>query len=219
MKILILVLSYKDNGGIYDKFYETQKLTWDSELIEGVQTLYYYGECESNEIIGDKINLNCPEGIHNTQRKMKMSFDMVKNFDFDYLVRTNSSSYVDKKMLYKKLSSSPKEKFVSAVIGNHNGLEYPSGAFFILSRDIFDNIVNTENSLNLDGHFVDDVCLGEFLQNFNYKISEMSRFDVLKNLENEGIPNNYIHYRLRNENREDDINFMKLLHEIKKLKI
>jgi len=42
MKILILVLSLND-GGIYSKFYDTQKKTWDSIEHDNIETYYYFG--------------------------------------------------------------------------------------------------------------------------------------------------------------------------------
>ena len=42
MKILIIVLSYNDNGGPYSKFYETQKKTWDSVIVDNVETFYLF---------------------------------------------------------------------------------------------------------------------------------------------------------------------------------
>ena len=51
MKILIIVLSHNDNGGVYSKFYEAQKNTWDSLNVDGINTYYLFGNHDKNEII------------------------------------------------------------------------------------------------------------------------------------------------------------------------
>lgn len=98
MKILILVLSFNDNS-IYSHFYDAQKQTWDSINIEDVNTYFYFGDNNENIIIGDKILLNVNESIINCGRKTLECFDMIKDFNFDYIFRTNSSSYIDKELL------------------------------------------------------------------------------------------------------------------------
>ena len=50
MNILILVLSCNDNG-IYSKFFETQKNTWDSINVEGIETFYFFGDHDKDEIV------------------------------------------------------------------------------------------------------------------------------------------------------------------------
>jgi len=218
VKVLILVLSHHDNGGLYDSLYESQKKTWDSEIVENVETFYYFGDCKESKILGKEIHLNCDGSLHNVSRKMINSFKMVKDFEFDYLVRTNSSSYVDKQMLYSFLMDRPKEKFVGAVIGMHGNIQFASGALFMLSRDIFNEIIENENIINLQS-YSDDVCLGEFFKIKNIPITnkDIDRFDVVTNVNSENIPNNYFHYRLKNDNRMDDVEYMKIIHEIKKL--
>lgn len=55
MKILILVLSYDDNGGTYSKFYESQKNTWNTVEIGGVSTLFYFGNAKETLIENDNL--------------------------------------------------------------------------------------------------------------------------------------------------------------------
>ena len=64
MKILILVLSY-DDSGIYTEFYKTQKQTWDSLPVEGVDTYYYFGNNNENIIVGNNIFTEVPESLIN----------------------------------------------------------------------------------------------------------------------------------------------------------
>lgn len=216
MKILILVLSLND-GGIYDKFYESQKKTWDSEKIDGVETLYYFGNSginshrfmDENDIIdGNEILVNVGESHlgHKTIR----AFNLIKELDFDYIFRTNSSSYVDKKMLLEYVKTKPKFNYYSGVIGNHHGIKFSSGCGYILSKDLLNLVLNQKNNWN--HNLVDDVAMGKLLYDNNINPSFNERFDVS---DGTGIPMNFFHYRLKNHDRNFDIETM---YNIKKLK-
>ncbi len=217
MKILILVLSYNDNGGTYSKFYEAQKTTWDSIKVDNVDTFYYFGNSIENKIIGNEIYTTDIENYKCTE-KMVSAFNLVKDFDFDYIVRTNSSSYLDKELFYEFLSNKPKNNFYGGIIGNHNGIPFASGALFVMSRDIFNLVI--ENSDMIDRSLIDDVSIGHLLQKFNVypNGAEFTRYDIPDhgNLTN---PNsiNFFHYRLKTNHyfRDNDIQTMKDIHQLK----
>jgi hypothetical protein len=121
MKILIIVLSHNDD--LYSKFYKSQKETWDSINISGIQTLYLFGNHNCDEIIDDKIMVNVPEIIVNNfpvnaGHKTIKSFLLTKDFDYDYIFRTNSSSYIDKKLLLDFIKDKPKNKYYSGFLGD-----------------------------------------------------------------------------------------------------
>lgn len=205
MKILILVLSYNDNG-IYSKFLKTQKETWDSEFVDGVETYYYFGNCDDNKIIGNNIHTKTPESLMFCGLKTLEAFKLILNMDFDFLFRTNSSSYVDKKLLKNVLKNKPKNNFYSGIIGNHDGIPFCSGAGYVISKDLVDLI--TKNEDKIDHSLIDDVSFAKFFNSNNIKQINSERFDVVDNVP---IPLNYFHYRLKTENRETDINNMKLI--------
>ena len=60
LKIIILVLSYNDEG-IYSKFFEKQRKTWDAFHVDGVQTFYFFGNHHKSEIIDNTILLDVKE--------------------------------------------------------------------------------------------------------------------------------------------------------------
>ena len=142
MKVLILVLSMND-GKHYSEFFETQKKTWDSIDVDGFRTFYYFGNCLENKIIDNEIHLVVKEDLYNTSKKFIESLKMIKDFDFDYIVRTNSSSYIDKFKIKEFLKNKPNEKFISGIIGSYQSVNFVSGACFFMSKDIVNFILHS----------------------------------------------------------------------------
>jgi hypothetical protein len=219
MKVLILVLSMND-GKHYSEFFETQKKTWDSIEVEGFKTFYYFGNHSENEIVSNEIHLNVTESIDNTSKKFVESLKLIKDFDFDYIVRTNSSSYIDKFKIQEFLKNKPTEKFISGVIGKKDKLKFVSGACFFMSKDIVNFILENEKDMNFN--IVDDVSLGYFFDKHNLKLTnkDITRFwlDIEHMKYPHEIPMEYFHYRIftgSNRERYNDIKIMKLIHEKK----
>lgn len=112
-KILILVLSSKKPP--YDLLYEAQKRTWDSVSVPSVETRYYF--CDGFETMVPKLLEALGEALKS---------------EWDFVFRTNSSSYVDKKALIKFAEDLlPREKCYAGIDGDG----FASGSGFFLSRD------------------------------------------------------------------------------------
>lgn len=202
MKILIIVLSHNDNGGVYSKFYDAQKNTWDSLNVDGVNTYYLFGNHDKNEIIDDKILTDVID--YNTKAcgyKTIKSFELTKHLDYDYIFRTNSSSYIDKQLLVDYVIDKPLDNYYSGVIGTYQNLNFASGSGYFLSKNLVNLVIENYNLWN---HLlIDDVAIADLLKTFNITPTKNSRYDIL-NYDN-NIPNNYFHYRLRTSNRDIDI--------------
>ena len=205
MKILILVLSHND-GGIYTDFFNTQKETWDSIDEDGVKTYYYFGDSVSNHIDTNLIHLNISSDLKNCGTRTIEAFKMILDLDFDYLFRTNSSSYVDKKQLKEFLVDKPKSDFYCGIIGKHNSQKFCSGSGFFLSKDLVEELVTNHNEINFS--FMDDVAFGVFFSSKDINLVQSYRYDVI---DNSKIPSDYFHYRLKTKDRYNDINNMKLI--------
>lgn len=205
MKILILVLSYDDNA-IYSKLMQTQKETWDSIEVDNVQTYYLLGNNDKNELINNHIYTSNSESIGNCGYKTIDSFEQIINMDFDYIFRTNSSSYVDKSLLKKFLIDKPIENFYCGIIGfdSTTQIEFCSGSGFFLSRNLVQLLI--DNKHELDYSLIDDVCIGKFMKSKNIIFTNSFRTDIVSSDE----PHlDSFHYRLKTENRNEDINRMK----------
>lgn len=216
LKILILVLSI-DDGSIYSDFYKTQKETWDSIQVEGVTTFYFFGNAKENKIIGNEILLNIDEGLDNCGQKTILCLDLIKSMEFDYILRTNSSSYIDKRMLRDHLYHKQRIKYYSGVIGEHNGIKFASGSGYILSKDLITTIIT--KSVYWDHSFLDDVSLGILLSQEMVFPQNAPRYEIItKNklqLYFTPTPLNHYHYRLKSRNRNLDILQMKKIFKLK----
>lgn len=215
MKILILVLSLDDQG-FYTQLYKKQKETWDSESVEDVDTMYYFGNSQSNFIDKENIYTDVKEQLIFCGYKTLTAFNLIKDLEFDYIFRTNSSSYVDKKLLLEFIKDKPKQNFYSGAIGNYNGIPFASGSGYFLSKDLFKYILENKNEWN--HQVIDDVSVGIMMLQKNVKIHIGKRFDLTdecyQNIYN--IDPNYYHYRCKiQSNRLMDIENMGKIHIIK----
>lgn len=218
MKILIMVLSVKDNS-IYENLIKTIRYTWDSDIVDDVKTIYYYGNKGNDEIeiFGDEIFTKSNDnGISTIGYKVIESLEyVIDNFQFDYLFKMNCSSYLNKKMLKDFLLDKPISKYCCGIIGNHNKIEFTSGSGSIFSRDIVELIVS--NKKNWDHSLVEDVSIGKILKEKNIKLTKGERIDIINGIDYNLINKKCYHYRCKNKNNRNlDISIMKELYKIHK---
>lgn len=212
MKIIILVLTYLD-GDIYTKFYEQQNKTWNSLDVPGVETFFNINGGNNKEISGHFIINNLPESAYNEGYKIINCFEKTLDFDYDYIFHTNSSSYIDKELLYEWLKDKPKENFYSGVIGRFRDYDFASGCGFTLSKDVVVKILENQNSWEHGES--DDASLGRLLCDLGYEIYPAPRFDVAHD---SLIPDDYFHYRCKTSDRNFDVSIMEAIFNLKKNK-
>jgi len=210
-KILICVLSLEEDP--YISLEKTIRDTWASKSYPNVDIIYYYGGSDGIKMVGDKFYSNTPEGLYNIGYKTLNMFDYVlNNMEFDYIFRTNSSSYVNIEKLLDFIKDKPKEKFYSGVIGNHGGINFASGSGYFISKDLVGLVVRERDKW--DHTLIDDVSLGKLMSENNVKIYRGERCDITNYSH---YMNNYYHYRVKTENnRNNDIKLMFILHGNKK---
>lgn len=111
-KVLIMVLSSMKPP--YDKIYEAQKETWDSFMVDGVETHYYFG---------DDYNM-----MHHA---FKLALKEIWDKDWDFIFRTNSSTYVRKDKLKQFIDTlNPLDNIFEGAMGG----QMVSGTGILLSR-------------------------------------------------------------------------------------
>ncbi len=145
----------------------------------------------------------------------------LKNYSFDFLIRTNISSFWNYHCLLQKYVTFPRSQFVYAIIGDYNNITYPSGSGIIMSRDVVDYCVMNYEMVERNTYF-DDVVIGKLLgiQGINIVLSD--RFDIIyrdnKNVTVKEIMNsnpfNRSHYRIKSATKEGDANVHKMLYDI-----
>jgi hypothetical protein len=207
MKILILVLTYLDNG-IYTNLYNKQNDTWNSIDVNGVDVFFNINGGDKKEIRDHFIINDLPEKIETEGYKVINCFEQTLNWEYDYIFHTNSSSYIDKQLLYNWLLDKPRKNFYSGVVGEYFGNKFASGCGFSLSKDVVIKILEHQDKWSHGAS--DDATLGVLLNSLNVPIYPAPRFDITsKNIN--VIPDNYFHYRCKTDDRKWDLlNFDKI---------
>jgi hypothetical protein len=215
-KIIILILSVNkdpwlkiENDGI--------RKTWGNNNNKQVSILYYYGGVNENKLVEDKLFLSSPEGWANIGRKTICAFDYIlQNFEFDYIFRTNTSSYVDINLFLEKIKNKSKNNIYEGEKIFYNGIEYASGCGYLISKDVSRLIV--KNKDQWDHNLPDDVAISKLLSKFNIfcKTADLWNMNIPE-IAKKQIPLDYFHYRCKcDENRNIDIERMHYIHRIKK---
>ena len=136
-------------------------------------------------------------------------------FDFDFLVLTTSSSYLNTSLLDKVMNYLPKENVVAGRIVNRNEIVFPSGTFRIFSRDIVGRIVQKSNEI--EPWLPEDLAIGKLLTDLNSKFIEIDSINLpdisdVENLTNRQLRST-VHYRCTSGSLSDrrDVAIMKAL--------
>lgn len=226
MKILIMVLSYNESP--YKELMEAQAETWDSlEVADNdIKTLYYHGGgMEGGSVdfstrytdpwLGyrERVMFNCTDSYYYMAAKFKMALDYVKDWDYDIVFRTNSSSYVNKKKLKEFAQTLPKEKLYAGWTmtdsEDYGGLVV-SGAGIFLSRDTAEIL---REKIDPGFEMEEDIYCGRILRkNGIVAIDDKSRYDVGSYFSD--VPTDLYHYRFKTGDRLQDANNMRLVHKL-----
>lgn len=174
MKIIILVLSYEDGGG-YSYMDDCIKNTWGKYNKDDVEIYYNYAKTLDNtEYYIEENNIYCNgyESYNNIGYKTLKAFKWLVKKDFDYMLRTNTSSFIHINNLKKYLIDKPKNNFYSGspipYHTNNLNIDFATGSGYILSKDLVEYIVNHEDKW--EHKYPDDVSLGKIMNNNNIKL-------------------------------------------------
>jgi len=133
-----------------------------------------------------------------------MKYLIDQNVEFDYLLRTNLSSFFVYPRLLECLRQYPRQRcYVGHCIPNNpiNSNTFVSGAGFILSRDLVEMIA-VESSHVIGNHFDnDDVVIGRFLRDRRVVPIHLPQEMILnwkQWLEKKAHLETGIHFRVRN---------------------
>ena len=138
--------------------------------------------------------------------------------EFDYVLRTNLSSFYVFPRLLKFMETLPQKRCYCAVKARASDIPFGAGAGFILSPDMVELLVQNKNRLlNSDWH-ADDVVIGDFFFKNGIDIIPSARLDFLSREKWEtqqggyldsvpypeyrfvkGIPDEVFHFRLKQD--------------------
>jgi hypothetical protein len=239
MKILILII-YSNNEE-YIKMLELQRSyihlhnNFEVYFIEFKENLNSYAQIDNDFIF-----------INGKEERMKITEKTIKSLEFlindkqkvyDFVIRTNISTIINLKLLYKYLLTLPKNNiYKSGNVLTLNWLDhtsnitddklfgtiYASGTNIIFSFDVVKHILKNKDKIRYD--IIDDVSFGIYINNYlPYLINDINEnkpsFYIcnmttkLSDTENKIFIRNRVHNYNRNndyENMEKIINYLEL---------
>lgn len=209
-KVLILVLSSPLPQ--YQLLKRGILETWGDDSVYDL--LFYYGGFSktSYDPVGRNLFCRSPhECIDNIGYKTLEAFDFVlNNFDYDYVFRTNSSSFLNTTQLREWVEKEiyPRGVDYSGLITYHNQYKFASGCGYLISREYMGLAIKLRNLW--DHSLIDDVALGKLLCSNGVEIFNAPRIDINEirhnNLYFYGQPvslkRENFHYRCKSEDPE-----------------
>lgn len=225
MKILIMVLSYDQIP--FDTLMRSQIESWDNIPEENINTLFYYGSPhpeihhkvirQHHKSASHVLLVPARDDYYYMAGKFQMALGYVRDWDYDIIFRTNSSSLVNKKQLVKFAQTLPKEKLYAGWTmkdTNHDGGDCVSGAGIFLSRDTAEILMN---EIDPNVEMEEDVYCGRILRSHGIKaIDDRSRLDWVGGLQQNitiGKELNPYHIRFKTNNRFKDAENMREVNE------
>lgn len=220
IKILHLVL-YSDDI-YYNQMYDITSKYYSK--FKNIKTVYYKFSNQTllnNDILTIEGTDTFLPGILDKTIK---AFDYFKDYDCDYIVRSNISTIINFNLLSNELNKKPIDyasglvMYIdelyrdphSGIINNrYSNTYYASGTNIILSKKLFNQILLKKN--NIDYNIIDDVSIGVFIKQFfpNIKLYEFKNKFIF--VDDNNINNNneeIIFYRNRNNTRDIDVKNM-----------
>lgn len=218
-RAIILILA-SNNNNIYNNCREIWKKYMN--LNKNIGIFFVYGKLfkplenydSETDFIFDDIPESYPVYIH----KSIKAFEILNlKYNYDYLIRTNLTTFWDLNKLEMNLENLPKEKCYYGdgplPTYDHRGY-YVSGTDTIVSRDLINKIL--ENKEKIDYTIVEDASMGLFFHKYLKTpiiSSNMCFYEDIQNYKSEyekindrflkATKNNIDHYRVKNKiNRE-----------------
>lgn len=183
----------------------TQKKIWGSSNLK-IPTVHYVGTKELNEREKSYIEtnnkeylfLNTEDSYSNIAKKTLMAFqEIYKNYEFDFIFRTNTSSFIDLKKLEHFINfESDNLSYSGKLTETTEGFTIASGAGFFISKENVSILL--KNTESFDEKLPDDVAIAKTLSQLMIFPTNLRRVD-LKNVPNPRFikENKGFHYRCR----------------------
>jgi len=186
MKLLILVLASNDDFTM--SLVNTIKSTWGQDSNDNIQIMYYYGDKDKNEIIGDDIFLTCDDSygapmIKKTLDALQIVYD---NVDFDIMFRTNTSNYIRTKMLYSILKKYEPKDLYGGTYPNMLDYNNLSGQGMIFSKDVVGKILKNKD-IKIPAHIwwedglITHALMHIYKENYIINYKHLKRLDIKEN--------------------------------------
>lgn len=173
-KLIVLVLASDDS----DHFLKCRDVWFKYKDVNSeIKVLFVYGKLfgrlTNPDIDCEMVFSHIPESYPTKIGKTLAAFDEInEKYNFDYLLRTNLSTFWDFSILLDNLNMLPKTNCYCGHVWmdykhpepkwNHLSTNYVSGTNILLSYDVFTNMINNKILIDQDMIY-DDICIGHYL--------------------------------------------------------
>lgn len=135
---------------------------------------------------------------------------------FDYVLRTNSSTYVNLSMLSDYIENLPSTNFYGGTPWSSGVVTYATGTSMLLSRDLVERVVDDPK---WDFDLVDDLAVGMAMKRAGVALNAFPRIDVctsedLASLSIEALQSSFIVRCKGLDDREHDVIAMRKVHAL-----
>lgn len=126
--------------------------------------------------VGDRIETSTPETYLMTNAKTVAAFrHILDTEDFDYILRTNTSSYVNLPLLQRFVQSLPNTGYYGGTLWEKNGMTYVTGTSILLSREMVEHAAYDKE---WDFDLIDDLALGRSMERAGVSPRPIPRVDA-----------------------------------------
>jgi hypothetical protein len=128
------------------------------------------------ERAGDRFLTRVPESYVNTNAKLRATLRyLLVQERFDFLLRTNTTSYVERRRLRSLVSALPRSGYFGGFVGQKHGVPYAMGTGILISRDVVE-------AAAADPHWefdlVDDVAFGHSMRRVGIEPQFIPRIEL-----------------------------------------
>ncbi len=213
-KVLVLIIA-SDNLEAYIKLQNVWRSYMHSDP-EHFEVYFIRGNPDLStpyKIEGDDLFVKCEENyVPGITEKTVLSIEAMlpRIKEFDYVLRTNLSSFYAFDRLLNYLLCMPKEGYYGGVhqylpedwVPEYGRIDFVSGAGILLSSDLAEMLVSEkEDVLEFSKELPDDVLFGYYFQNKSIPIFGIGRLDIPSiehwNLIKENMPEVIFHFRAK----------------------
>ncbi len=212
LKVLVLIIA-SENKPVYKELYKIWR-SYMHRFPDEVEAYFIQGDplqrkkCLIKEdVVWSRTVESLVPGIIN-KTLMTLEFFMPRMQEFDYVLRTNLSSFYVFPRYMKFLKSLPRKKCYCGnpygwAENSQLGWRFAHGAGITMSKDVAQFLVQNKGKIMAMPDY-DDVIIGEFLKPLGFSLFSAPRTDFLS-LDSwlkgeDNIPPNAFHFRVKNQN-------------------
>lgn len=166
-----IILSMSCNQERYINEENIIRRTWGKDVLEGkydnIELLFYRGGSDSTYLENNIIHIDEKDDLNGTYHKSLKAFRYIDdNFEYDYIIRCNTSNYINIEAINKFLdfdSIDDEIMFGASLLinGVNNWIPFLRGNFLIIPKKIINILINNNIGLSCG---IDDFCFGYVLQ-------------------------------------------------------